>query len=96
MSDDRSTRPIKRSFRIAGHQTSISLEWAFWQALKDAASARDIALARLVADIDAERGATNLSSAVRVWLLQDVQARLPRDVSAPAPKPLSAEEPWSP
>ena len=64
-----SARPIKRSFRIAGHATSISLEAAFWDLLKEAAAARSMSLAQLVAEIDAGRGATNLSSAVRVWLL---------------------------
>ena len=64
-----SARPIKRSFRIAGHATSISLEAAFWDLLKEAASARSMSLAQLVAEIDASRGTTNLSSAVRVWLL---------------------------
>ena len=64
-----SARPIKRSFRIAGHATSISLEAAFWDVLKEAALARSLSLAQLVAEIDGERGETNLSSAVRVWLL---------------------------
>lgn len=62
-------RPTKRSFRIKGHSTSISLEGAFWEALKDAAAARDISVTELVAEIDGTRGRTNLSSAVRVWLL---------------------------
>jgi predicted DNA-binding ribbon-helix-helix protein len=70
-------RPIKRSFRIAGHQTSISLEAAFWDELKAAAARRRLPLVQLVADIDSARGDTNLSSAVRVWLLQDLKARLP-------------------
>jgi predicted DNA-binding ribbon-helix-helix protein len=66
-------RPIKRSFRIAGHATSISLEPAFWSALKEAAAARQMPLAQLVAEIDSARGKTNLSSAVRVWLLHDAR-----------------------
>jgi predicted DNA-binding ribbon-helix-helix protein len=68
-------RPVKRSFRIAGHPTSISLEAVFWEALKAAATARGMTQAQLVASIDATRGATNLSSAVRVWLFQDLQRR---------------------
>jgi predicted DNA-binding ribbon-helix-helix protein len=64
-----SARPLKRSFTIRGHRTSISLEAAFWAALKEAAEAQDQSLSALVAQIDADRGDANLSSAVRVWLL---------------------------
>ena len=46
------SRPIKRSFSIAGHRTSISLEAAFWVALKDAAAREHVPLAQLVARID--------------------------------------------
>ncbi len=66
-------RPIKRSFRISGHATSISLEPEFWSVLKQAAGERRMPLAQLVAEIDETRGETNLSSAVRVWLLRYVQ-----------------------
>ncbi len=58
----------KRSLVIAGHRTSVSLEGIFWQALKHAAAARHRSVASLVADIDAVRGPTNLSSAIRVYL----------------------------
>jgi predicted DNA-binding ribbon-helix-helix protein len=63
-------RPVKRSFTIAGHRTSISLETEFWEALKSAAAAEGIAVAKLIARIDAERGTGGLSSAVRIWVLQ--------------------------
>ncbi len=62
-------RPLKRSFTIAGHSTSISLEAPFWEALKEAAQERGQSLAALVEEIDAERGAAGLSSAVRIWIL---------------------------
>ncbi len=62
-------RPRKRSFTIAGHSTSISLEAPFWDALRDAARERGQSLAALVEEIDRERGTTGLSSAVRVWIL---------------------------
>ncbi len=65
--------PVKRSFRIRGHATSISLEGPFWVVLKQAAAERDISTAELVTEIDASRGRTNLSSAVRVWLLAFAQ-----------------------
>jgi predicted DNA-binding ribbon-helix-helix protein len=68
-------KPLKRSFRIRGHATSISLETAFWRALKDAAAQRGLSPAELVTEIDAGRGRTNLSSAVRVWLLEFAQAQ---------------------
>ena len=63
------SRPVKRSFSIAGHRTSISLEQAFWIALNDIASDQNRPLAALVAEIDRERGDAGLSSAVRVWVL---------------------------
>lgn len=61
--------PVKRSFSIKGHRTSISLEPEFWDALRDAARGENMPLAALVAQIDTERGEANLSSAVRTWLL---------------------------
>lgn len=63
------TRPVKRSFSLAGHRTSISLETAFWDALREAAKAEGITLAALVVQIDRERGGAGLSGAVRVWVL---------------------------
>ena len=63
------TRPVKRSLSIRGHKTSISLEAAFWDALREAASREGQPMAALVAAIDTHRGAAGLSSAVRVWLL---------------------------
>jgi predicted DNA-binding ribbon-helix-helix protein len=67
------TRPVKRSFSIRGHRTSISLEHAFWEALKEAAVRERISLAGLIARIDETRGTAGLSSAVRVWILDDVR-----------------------
>lgn len=61
-------RVIKHSLVIAGHRTSISLEDAFWSALKDSAQERAISLAALVTEIDSTRGDANLSSAIRVYL----------------------------
>jgi predicted DNA-binding ribbon-helix-helix protein len=63
-----SARVIKHSLVIAGHRTSISLEDAFWSALKDCAQERAISLAALVTEIDSSRGDANLSSAIRVYL----------------------------
>ncbi len=67
-------RPVKRSFSIRGHRTSISLEEPFWEALKEAAARERMSLAGLIARIDERRGGAGLSSAVRVWILDDVRA----------------------
>jgi predicted DNA-binding ribbon-helix-helix protein len=64
-----SSGPIKRSVTIAGHRTSLSLEPEFWDALNQLAEARSLSLAGLVAAIDEARGQTNLSSALRVEVL---------------------------
>ena len=69
-------RPIKRSFSIAGHRTSISLEAAFWDAFRDLCHDDGIAMAAMLARIDRERGsASGLSSAVRIWVLQRYRAQ---------------------
>jgi predicted DNA-binding ribbon-helix-helix protein len=67
------TRPVKRSFTIKGHRTSISLEAPFWDALRQAAAEERTTLSALVAAIDAKRGPSGLSSAVRVWVLDYVR-----------------------
>ena len=63
-------RVLKRSIVIAGHRTSVSLEDAFWRALKDIAGESGYSLARLITQIDAVRGEANLSSAIRVFVLE--------------------------
>jgi predicted DNA-binding ribbon-helix-helix protein len=60
---------VKRSIVIAGHKTSVSLEDAFWDALKEIASRRKITLSDLVASIDSSRTQGNLSSAIRLFVL---------------------------
>jgi predicted DNA-binding ribbon-helix-helix protein len=64
--------PVKRSITIAGHQTSISLEPIFWQALEREAVRLGLPLSALVAEIDALRiiadAPPNLASALRSWL----------------------------
>jgi predicted DNA-binding ribbon-helix-helix protein len=67
---------VKRSVRIAGHPTSVSLEPEFWEALKRIAVARGLSLNGLVAEIDAGRS-TNLSSALRVFVLGALSAQRP-------------------
>jgi len=60
---------IKRSIVIAGHKTSVSLEEAFWRSLKDIARERSATLSELVASIDSGRRHGNLSSAIRLFVL---------------------------
>ena len=73
------TRPVKRSFSIAGHRTSISLENAFWIALREIAAREGCSLASLVAEIDRNRGDAGLSGAVRVYVLEHFKRQSIRD-----------------
>ena len=69
---ERYAPPRKRSELISGHQTSISLEPAFWDALEAAARERQVPVNALVAEIDVQRleaeQPPNLTSAIRQWL----------------------------
>lgn len=73
--------PVKRSVTIAGHETSISLEPIFWDAVRDAATAQNLPVNALIAQIDAMRieaaDPPNLASAIRVWLYQRAIRTLP-------------------
>ena len=60
---------IKRSIVIAGHKTSVSLEDAFWKGLKEIADDRSLTLSELVSTIDTDRRHGNLSSAIRLFVL---------------------------
>lgn len=60
---------VKRSIVIAGHKTSVSLEDAFWKGLKEIADARGMTLSDIVASIDSQRRHGNLSSAIRLFVL---------------------------
>jgi predicted DNA-binding ribbon-helix-helix protein len=77
---------VKRSIVIAGHKTSVSLEDAFWKGLKDIAVGRGVTLSDLVASLDAERRHGNLSSAIRLFVLDHYQART-ADPAETAPTP---------
>ena len=67
---------IKRSVVVAGHKTSVSLEDAFWKGLKEIAGERDTTLSELVGTIDAERECGNLSSALRLFVLDFYRTQL--------------------
>ena len=68
---------IKRSVTIAGHRTSISLEAEFWTELQLMALARQLSINALIAELDATRGAHNLSSALRLAVLAHVKSHRP-------------------
>jgi predicted DNA-binding ribbon-helix-helix protein len=73
---------VKRSIVIAGHKTSVSLEDAFWKGLKDIAGDRNLTLSDLVATIDTDRQHGNLSSAIRLFVLDHYRTQ-----TAAAPRP---------
>jgi len=87
---------VKRSIVIAGHKTSVSLEDAFWQGLKEIAQSRRMTLSDLVSTIDSDRQHGNLSSAIRLFVLDHYRTNagrlaptasheeLPELVAAPA------------
>ena len=66
---------IKRSIVIGGHKTSVSLEEAFWQELKRIAGHQRATLSSVVASIDLQRQQGNLSSAIRLFVLEQTRAR---------------------
>jgi predicted DNA-binding ribbon-helix-helix protein len=77
--EDSPTRLKKHSVSIAGHRTSVTLESAFWEALGGIAQQRATTVAGLIAEIDRTRAtdpaAPNLSSAIRVFVLREMQTR---------------------
>lgn len=74
-----SGRPVKHSVTLNGHRTSISLEDEFWLAFRDIAAEKNIPINALVAQIDVDRGTEiGLGSAIRLFVLRDLQARAAR------------------
>src|SRR5437899_10872186 len=67
---------FKRSIVVASHKTSVSLEDAFWNGLKEIARERHMRLSELVAEIDAQRQLGNLSSALRLFVLDFYRTQL--------------------
>ena len=64
---------VKRSIVIDGHKTSVSLEDAFWTGLREIAQAQHATLSKLVGEIDRTRQQGNLSSAIRLFVLDQVR-----------------------
>jgi predicted DNA-binding ribbon-helix-helix protein len=66
---------VKRSIVIAGHKTSVSLEDAFWKGLRQIAAIKEMTLSELAALIDKDRQQGNLSSHIRLFVLEYYQAQ---------------------
>jgi predicted DNA-binding ribbon-helix-helix protein len=66
---------IKHSIVIGGHKTSVSLEEAFWEGLKEVAQERNLTLSSMVSEIDINRRQGNLSSAIRLFVLDNARTR---------------------
>lgn len=80
---------VKRSIVIAGHKTSVSLEDAFWTGLKEIAARRDLTLSDMVATIDQDRRHGNLSSAIRLFVLDYYRGGQPAAHAEPKPAVLA-------
>ncbi len=72
---------VKRAIVVAGHKTSVSLEDAYRKSLKEIASGRNMTLSSLVTAVDSERPQSNLSSAIRLFVLDFCRNKL-ADVQA--------------
>jgi predicted DNA-binding ribbon-helix-helix protein len=79
---------VKRSIVIAGHKTSVSLEDAFWKGLKEIAGDRNMTLSDLVATIDTDRRQGNLSSAIRLFVLDFYRSQMSPGVAPSLPRDL--------
>jgi predicted DNA-binding ribbon-helix-helix protein len=77
---------VKRSIVIAGHKTSVSLEDAFWKGLKKIARDRNRTLSEMVAAIDSGRTQGNLSSALRLFVLDQYRAQIAMEAGTNLPK----------
>jgi predicted DNA-binding ribbon-helix-helix protein len=77
----------KRSISLGSHKTSISLEDPFWKALRDIARQRRMTLGQLVETINANRKVGNLSSAIRLFVLRELQDQ----IETPRPEPKGSD-----
>jgi predicted DNA-binding ribbon-helix-helix protein len=73
---------VKRSVVIGGHKTSVSLEEPFWADLKQIAHTQHVTLSALVSRIDGEREQSNLSSAIRLFVLDHFRSEDKRTEAA--------------
>jgi predicted DNA-binding ribbon-helix-helix protein len=82
---------MKRSIVIVGHKTSVSLEAPFWRGLRDIAAAKGVSLSDLVASIDKDRQQGNLSSHIRLFVLEYYRAKAAAPNEAEQTTSLTAE-----
>ena len=75
----------KRSVVIGRHKTSVSLEDAFWKAFNEIAASRNMTLSDLLATIDSDRQHGNLSSAIRLFVLEHYRVQVDARKSAERP-----------
>ena len=87
---------VKRSIVIAGHKTSVSLEDPFWKALKEIAELNRVRLCDLVASVDTQRQHANLSSAIRLFVLDHYRSMIGEErVDRPQRRDIIAARPAS-
>ena len=86
---------IKRSIVIAGHKTSVSLEDPFWKGLKEIADDRSLTLSDLVSSIDTDRRHGNLSSAIRLFVLDHYRNNAGTREAALPLRPIQPQQPAS-
>jgi predicted DNA-binding ribbon-helix-helix protein len=68
---------IKRSIYLAGHKTSVSIEDEFWNGVKEIAQQRHLTVSELIGEIDSQRQHSNLSSAIRLFVLEFYCSQVP-------------------
>ena len=73
MNKDRKSKVLKRSIVLDGRKTSITLEEDFWTALKEIAATQNVRVSELVATVDRSRKHANLSSSLRLYVLDYYQ-----------------------
>ena len=74
---------VKRSIVVDGHKTSVSLEEAFWNGMKEISGQRGATLSEVVGEIDANRHQGNLSSAIRLFVLDHFKSRAGASAGGP-------------
>ena len=65
----------KRTIMLDGRKTSVTIEDAFWTGLKEIADLQRVTVSKLIAEIDATRKQSNLSSEIRIFVLQHFQSK---------------------
>lgn len=83
---------VKRSIVVGGHKTSVSLEEAFWSGMKEISGQRSMTLSELVGEIDTNRHQGNLSSAIRLFVLDHFKSRAMGSAGGSQPHPGHARQ----